>query len=64
MAESLKSSRADTVQHITTPGGLTVWLVENYAVPLIALNFALVGGAAQDPTGKAGAATMLAGLLD
>ena len=64
MAESLKSSRADTVQHITTPGGLKVWLVENYAVPLIALNFALVGGAAQDPAGKAGAATMLSGLLD
>ena len=32
-------------------------------MPLIALDFALAGGAAQDPAGKAGAATMLAGLL-
>ena len=64
MVETRKSSRADTVQQITTPGGLKVWLVENYAVPLIALDFVLAGGAAQDPVGKAGAATMLAGLLD
>ena len=28
------------------------------------LDFALRGGAAQDPAGKAGAATMIAGLLD
>ena len=40
------------------------WLVEDYAVPLASLEFAFGGGAAQDPAGKAGAATLLAGLLD
>ncbi len=58
------ASRAEHVQRIDTPGGLTAWLVESYAVPLVALEFAIRGGAAQDPTNKSGAATMLAGLLD
>jgi zinc protease len=57
-------SRAENVQLVRTPGGVEAWLVENYSVPLIALEFAVRGGAAQDPIGKAGLATMLAGLLD
>jgi zinc protease len=57
-------TRADNVQRVVSPGGIEAWLVENYAVPLVALEFAVRGGAAQDPLGKAGLATMLAGLLD
>jgi zinc protease len=57
-------SRADNVQRVVSPGGIEAWLVESYAVPLVALEFAVRGGAAQDPLGKAGLATMLAGLLD
>ncbi len=57
-------SRAENVQRIRTPGGLEAWLVESHAVPLVALEFAVRGGAAQDPPGKAGLATLLAGLLD
>ena len=57
-------SRAETVQRVVTPGGVEAWLVESYAVPLVALEFAVRGGAAQDPAGKAGLATLLAGLLD
>jgi zinc protease len=52
------------VRELVTPRGVKAWLVEDYAVPLVSLEFALVGGAAQDPAGAAGAATMLAGLLD
>ncbi len=57
-------SRAETVQRVVTPGGIEAWLVESHAVPLVALEFAVRGGAAQDPAGKAGLATLLAGLLD
>ena len=57
-------SRAETVQTVVSPGGIKAWLVEDYAVPLVALEFALLGGAAQDPKGKPGVATLLAGLLD
>src|SRR5271155_1277881 len=51
------------VRELVTPRGVAAWLVEDYAVPLVSLEFAFSGGAAQDPAGKAGAATMLAGLL-
>jgi zinc protease len=58
------TSRAVNVQEITTPRGVKAWLVEDYAVPLLSLEFALKGGAAQDREGMAGAASMLAALLD
>jgi zinc protease len=58
------ASRAEHVQRITTPGGLEAWLVESYAVPLVALEFAIRGGAAQDPLEKPGLATLLAATLD
>ncbi len=57
-------SRAVNVQQIVTPRGVDAWLVEDYAVPLLSLEFAFKGGAAQDPPGKPGATTMLAALLD
>ena len=52
------------VRELVSPRGVRFWLVEDYAVPLVSLEFAFRGGAAQDPAGKAGAATLLAGLLD
>jgi zinc protease len=57
-------SRASTVQKIVSAGGVEAWLVEDYAVPLVAVEFAFKGGAAQDPSGKPGVANLLAGLLD
>jgi len=64
LAETESTSRASTVQKVVSKGGIEAWLVEDYAVPLIALEFAVKGGAAQDPQGKPGVASMLAGLLD
>jgi zinc protease len=55
---------AVNVKTVETPHGLTVWLVESYAVPLVSLEFAMRGGAAQDPPDKAGMGNLLAGLLD
>ena len=57
-------SRAVNVQQIVTPRGVKAWLVEDYAVPLLSLDFAFKGGSAQDPPGKTGATTMLAALFD
>ncbi|HTV33477.1 MAG TPA: pitrilysin family protein [Methylocella sp.] len=57
-------SRAATVQKVVTKGGIEAWLVEDYAVPLVALEFAFGGGAAQDPAGRPGVASLLASLLD
>ncbi|HTR12935.1 MAG TPA: pitrilysin family protein [Roseiarcus sp.] len=52
------------VKTATTPRGLDFWLVESYAVPLVSLEFAMRGGAAQDPTDRAGLGALLASLLD
>ena len=57
-------SRAARVQKVVSKSGLEAWLVEDYAVPLIAFEFAFHGGASQDPPQKAGTASMLATLLD
>ncbi|MFO1133650.1 MAG: pitrilysin family protein [Rhodoblastus sp.] len=59
-----ETSRAAAVQEIRTPGGLSAWLVEDYAVPLVAVQFAFRGGASQDPAERPGLATLLGGLLD
>jgi zinc protease len=64
LAAAETPSRASTVQKVVSKGGVEAWLVEDYAIPLIALEFAFKGGAAQDPIGKPGAATVLSGLLD
>lgn len=57
-------SRAARVQKVRSPAGIEAWLVEDYAIPLLAVNFGFKGGAAQDPIGRPGVATLLAGLLD
>ena len=62
--QSRPASRAETVQKVTSPGGLQAWLVEDYAVPLVAFEFAFKGGCSQDHPAKAGAASMLSALLD
>ncbi|GAC1335829.1 MAG: pitrilysin family protein [Beijerinckiaceae bacterium] len=64
LAEVSLSSRAGRVRRVVSPGGIEAWLVEDHAVPLVALEFSVAGGAAQDPKGRPGTATLLAGLLD
>ena len=58
------ASRASKVQVVRAACGVTAWLVEDYAVPIVAIDFAFRGGASQDQTGKAGTATMFSALLD
>ena len=57
-----KSSVA--LRPVASPGGLPFWLVEDYAVPVVSVEFAVEGGASQDADGKEGVAEMTAGLLD
>jgi zinc protease len=64
VAEAAVSSRAGRVQRVFTPGGIEAWLVEEHAVPLVALDFSINGGASQDAPNRPGTATLFAGLLD
>jgi zinc protease len=64
LAASAAPARATTIERVVSPGGVEAWLVHEPAVPLIAVDFAFVGGAVQDPLGKAGTANLVASMLD
>lgn len=52
------------IQVVTSPGGITAWLVEDHMVPVISMQFAFRGGSALDPVAKAGLANLVASTLD
>ena len=58
------SQAAARIQHLITPGGIEAWFVQDATVPLVAMEFAMYGGAAQDPEGKPGVGNMVADLID
>ncbi|HXW25173.1 MAG TPA: pitrilysin family protein, partial [Xanthobacteraceae bacterium] len=55
---------ATSIERVVSPGGIEAWLVRQPSVPLVALDFAMVGGANEDPADKAGLAHMVASLID
>ncbi|WP_343210900.1 M16 family metallopeptidase [Ancylobacter lacus] len=57
-------SETTRIQRVISPGGVEAWLVHDTTLPLVAVEFAFVGGAAQDPAGKPGVASLTASLLD
>ena len=52
------------IQEVTSDGGVTAWLVEDYTVPIVAVRFAFTGGSVQDPAGKEGLSNLMTGLFD
>jgi zinc protease len=61
---STLSLAAAKIQHLTSPGGIEAWFVQDATVPLIAMEYAFGGGASQDPSDKPGVGNMVADLLD
>src|SRR5205809_4844952 len=61
---STPSQAAAKVQHVISPGGIEAWFVQDSTVPLLAMEYAFVGGATQDPADKPGVGNMVANLLD
>ena len=55
---------ATNIERVTSPGGIEAWLVRDTSLPLIALNFSFLGGANEDPEGKAGTGYMVSSMLD
>lgn len=55
---------AINIEKVTSPGGLTAWLVREHSVPVISFSFAFRAGAAMDPKGKEGLAEMVSSTLD
>jgi zinc protease len=61
---SAPARAAAKIQHLISPGGIEAWFVQDATVPLIAMEYAFGGGAAQDPADKPGVANMVASLID
>jgi len=57
-------ANAMKIQTIKSPGGIEAWLVEEHAVPMMAMRFAFDGGSSQDPVGKEGLANFVTAMLD
>ncbi len=58
------ANAATKIQRVVSPGGIEAWLVQDATVPLVAMEYAFGGGAAQDPADKPGVSNMMAELLD
>jgi len=61
---SIKPSLSSRIQTVRSASGIEAWLIEDYTVPLIAMEIAMRGGSSQDPESLPGTASFLAGLLD
>lgn len=60
----LPAGAATVVQSVTSPGGITAWLVSDDTVPLVSVDFAFRGGSSQDPPDRPGVSNLLSSLLD
>jgi zinc protease len=52
------------VETLTSPGGVTVWFVQQRGLPIVNIEAAIRGGRALEPKGKEGVATLMSYLFD
>lgn len=57
-------AKAVDIKEVTSPGGLTAWLVEEPSIPFMALEIRFKGGASLDRPGKRGSVNLMAGLIE
>lgn len=63
-ALALPARAAVEIQEVTSPGGLTAWLVEEPSIPFTALELRFQGGGSLDAPGKRGAIHLMVALLE
>jgi len=61
---TLPARAAIEIEEVTTPGGLSAWLVEDHSIPFVALEIRFRGGAALDPADRRGVTNLMTGLLE
>ena len=61
---ALPARAAVDIQEVTSPGGITAWLVEEPSIPFTALELRFRGGTSLDRDGKRGAVNLMTGLLE
>ena len=52
------------IQEVTSPGGISAWLVEDHNIPFVALELRFRGGTSLDLAGQRGAINLMVGLLE
>jgi len=52
------------IKEVTSPGGITAWLVEDHNIPFTALEIRFRGGTALDAPGKRGAGNLMTALIE
>lgn len=52
------------IQEVTSPGGITAWLVEEHSIPFTALELRFKGGTSLDAPGKRGAVNLMTALIE
>ncbi|TNF57595.1 MAG: insulinase family protein [Rhodobacteraceae bacterium] len=52
------------IREITSPGGISAWLVEDHSIPFVALELRFRGGTSLDAPGKRGATYLMSALLE
>jgi zinc protease len=52
------------IQHVTSPGGVQAWLVQDESIPFVAIDFWFQGGAVLDGDDTQGATYLMTGLLN
>lgn len=52
------------INEVTSPGGISAWLVEEHSIPFTALEIWFQGGASLDAPGKRGAINLMTGLIE
>ncbi|SFS90673.1 zinc protease [Sulfitobacter marinus] len=52
------------IQEVTSPGGLTAWLVQEPSIPFVALDISFRGGASLEGADKRGAINLMTALLE
>jgi len=60
----IKAAAAVEVQEVTSPGGINAWLVEEHAIPFVAIEIRFRGGSVLDLPGRRGATNLMVGLLE
>jgi len=63
LAEESGQSRGVPIEEVTTPGGITFWLVSDDTVPMIVVNAAWQAGSAAEPANLTGLSQVAASML-
>ena len=64
LAPAIAQESGSRIKEVTSPGGITAWLVEESAIPIVTMDIEFDGGARHDEPGREGAVNLAAALIE